>query len=198
LLSDCIPPAALAPGLVRSTVEAARSTAGHAALTAAVSPRVAALTEGELKAMLASSLKLAAAPLALLIALAVGAGGLLCHTQAAQDPEGYPRSESATARPAASAARTPGQPKAGAKPPVPTWALQHTLRHGAIINGVAFGNGLCASWGEDGSIRLWDSESGRAGARLHPHPDKEPVRLAYFLPDGKHLFTVSGNGALTV
>jgi RNA polymerase sigma factor (sigma-70 family) len=198
LASDCAA-SALPPNLLTAAVEAAAcSTTGQAARTAAVAARVTSLTQGALRAMLMSKLKLAAAALALLIALAVGASGPLSHTQATQPPGGRPRSESATVPPGASAARPRGKPKADAKPQMPTWTLRHTMRHDAIINGVAFGKESCASWGEDGAIRLWDPKTGRAGPRLRPHPDKEPVRFAYFLPDAKHLFAISGNGALTV
>src|SRR5205085_7429797 len=108
---------------------------------------------------------------------------------AAQPPEGHPRPGQVA---------VPPRGKAGAKPATPTWTLHQTMRHDAIINGVAFAKDLCASWGEDGYVRLWDPASGRAGARLQPHPKKEPVRFAYFLPDGRHLFAISRNGALTV
>jgi RNA polymerase sigma factor (sigma-70 family) len=85
LLSECTTPAALPPGLVGSTAEAAASAAtGPAAATAVVSERVAALTEGVLKTMSTSKLKTATAALVLLAAVAVGAGGLLYHTQAAE------------------------------------------------------------------------------------------------------------------
>jgi len=93
LLSDCVAPAALAPGLVGSTVEAAAYIAtGQATRTAAVSAKVAALAEGVLKTMFTSKLKLATAALVLVAALAVGAGGLLYPTQAAepqQPPKDY-------------------------------------------------------------------------------------------------------------
>jgi RNA polymerase sigma factor (sigma-70 family) len=196
LLSDCIAPAALAPRLVSSTVEVACIVTGRAALKAVVSARVIALTEGVLKTMLTSKLKIATAALVMVTALAVGAGGLLYQMQAAQPPAGHPKS--VTVPPGVSATRNGDKPKAARKPGMPTWTLQQTLRHDAIINGVAFAKDLCASWGEDGYIRLWDPKSGRAGAKLRPHPDKDPVRFAYFLPDDKNIFTISGNGALTV
>jgi RNA polymerase sigma factor (sigma-70 family) len=78
------------------------------------------------------------------------------------------------------------------------WKLEHTMRHEAIINGVAFSKDVCASWGEDGYIRLWNLKTGKAGAKLRSHPKHEPVKFAYFLPDGKHVFSISGNGALTI
>jgi RNA polymerase sigma-70 factor (ECF subfamily) len=71
LLSDSVTPAALAPGLVGSTAEAAaRLAAGKAALTAVVSAKVAALIEGMLQTMFVTKLKLVA--VALVLALGVG------------------------------------------------------------------------------------------------------------------------------
>ena len=97
LLSDCVAPAALAPGLVGSTVEAAACIAtGHGVLTAAVSANVAALTEGVLKTMFTTKLKFVAAALVLLAAVAVGTRGFLYHTHAAQ-----PQKSSKAEQPAA-------------------------------------------------------------------------------------------------
>ena len=93
LLSDCVAPAALAPGLVGSTVEAAACiAAGKAAPAAAVSANVAALIEGALKTMFTSKLKIATAALMLLAAIAAAAGGLLYHTHAAQSQQ-LPKAE---------------------------------------------------------------------------------------------------------
>src|SRR5262249_54398789 len=108
-LSHCLAPAALAPGLVGSTVEAAACLAtGQAARAAAVSDNVVALTEGALKTMFASRLKTALAALVLLAAVAVGAGGLLYQMQAAE-PQQPPRA----ARPAA---REGDRPQAAPRP----------------------------------------------------------------------------------
>jgi hypothetical protein len=85
----------------------------------------------------------------------------------------------------------------GAGEKAPGWRVKHTFPHGAIVNGVAFGPDVCASWGEDGFIRLWDLKTGKAGATHRPHPKVEPVKFVYFLPDARHLFAVSGAGQLT-
>ena len=67
LLFDSVAPAALAPGLVGSTVEAAATVGtGQTALKAVVSAKVAALTEGVLKTMFTSKLKISTAALVLL------------------------------------------------------------------------------------------------------------------------------------
>jgi RNA polymerase sigma factor (sigma-70 family) len=93
LLSECLAPAALAPGLISSTLQAAACIATRqAALTTAVSANVAALTQGVLKTMFVSKIKMATAALVLLTALAVGAGGLLYRTQAVE-PRQPPKAE---------------------------------------------------------------------------------------------------------
>jgi RNA polymerase sigma factor (sigma-70 family) len=61
LLSDCVAPAALPPGLAASTVEAATAIAGgQCVASAAISAKVAALTRGVLTAVLPTNLKIAA------------------------------------------------------------------------------------------------------------------------------------------
>jgi RNA polymerase sigma factor (sigma-70 family) len=93
LLSDCVASAALAPRLIGSTVDAAAClTSGNAVLSAAVSAKVAALTQGVMRTMFVSKLKIAAAALVLLAAFAGGMGGLLDRTQAGQPPR-VPKSE---------------------------------------------------------------------------------------------------------
>lgn len=80
LLSDCL--AAAVPGLVASTVEAAVGVAAGKTVTTAASVKVAALTEGVLKAMLITKLKKVAAVLVLVLVL-VGFGGGLYMQQMA-------------------------------------------------------------------------------------------------------------------
>jgi RNA polymerase sigma factor (sigma-70 family) len=89
LLSDCVAPAALAPGLVRCTIEAAMLVAaGHAAISAA-SVKIAALTEGVLNTMWLSKVKIATAVL-----LAVGIlAGVSAFSLVAVGPPGYARAE---------------------------------------------------------------------------------------------------------
>jgi RNA polymerase sigma factor (sigma-70 family) len=87
LLSDCVASAALAPGLVSSTVEvAACIAAGQAVTTAAISANVAALTEGVMKAMFMTKIKIITAVLlaVCVFGMGVGASGLVCRTQAAE------------------------------------------------------------------------------------------------------------------
>ncbi|MCI0381006.1 MAG: sigma-70 family RNA polymerase sigma factor [Gemmataceae bacterium] len=107
LLSACVAPAALAPGLVSSTVEAAAQVAAGQAAAGIISAKVVALTEGVSKTMFTSNLKIATAALVLVTALAVGAGGLLYQTQAAE-----PQPPAKAERPAAGAG---GKPQAAVK-----------------------------------------------------------------------------------
>jgi RNA polymerase sigma factor (sigma-70 family) len=94
LLSECVAPAAPAPGLVGSTVEAAACVAAGRAATSAVSVKVAALTEGVLKTMLLSKLKLVTA-LVLVVAALSGAVRLIYQTQAAEQPKAQAVTEQA-------------------------------------------------------------------------------------------------------
>jgi uncharacterized protein (TIGR03067 family) len=112
LLSDCLAPAALAPRLVGSTVEAAaRAATGKAALTAAVSANVAALTERMLQTMFISKLKLAGA--ALVLALGVGLG--ICGWALAQPTPVTPPEKPVQVEPPRDAAKDPPPAPEGPK-----------------------------------------------------------------------------------
>jgi RNA polymerase sigma factor (sigma-70 family) len=76
------------PGpLVDSTVHAAAAfAAGQAAVAGAVPAQVAALTEGVLKSMLLTKMKIATAVVLVAAALGTGAGEFAYHSQAAQAP----------------------------------------------------------------------------------------------------------------
>jgi RNA polymerase sigma factor (sigma-70 family) len=84
--------AAGVPGsVVDSTINAARLlAAGRAAATGAISVKVAALTEGVLKAMLLTKLRAAIAVVLLLGVVATGATLLTCRTAAGQDDKKPP------------------------------------------------------------------------------------------------------------
>jgi RNA polymerase sigma factor (sigma-70 family) len=84
--------AGVPPSLVSSTIKAANLlAAGQAATTGAISVKVAALTEGVLKSMLLTKLKVAAAVvLVAAVTLAVAGGSLSQPTLVAQEPASQP------------------------------------------------------------------------------------------------------------
>src|SRR5262249_5248465 len=83
-LSQNVVSAGVPPSIVSSTIKAASLfAAGQAAATGAVSAKVATLTEGVLKAMLVTKLKIASV-VVLMIAALVGGAGLIYPTQAAE------------------------------------------------------------------------------------------------------------------
>jgi RNA polymerase sigma factor (sigma-70 family) len=75
--------------VVVSTIKAASQLAAGQAVAGAISVKVAALTEGVMKAMLLTKLKTAATGLLLVVAALCGAAGLIFQTQAAEQPQGY-------------------------------------------------------------------------------------------------------------
>jgi RNA polymerase sigma factor (sigma-70 family) len=79
--SACVP-----PSVASSTIKAASLLAAGAATAGAISVKVAALTEGVMKAMLLAKLKTAAVGL-LLLALLGSAAGTIYRTQAAEQPK---------------------------------------------------------------------------------------------------------------
>src|SRR5262249_37438524 len=87
-LSQKVASAGVPSPVVSSTIKAASLfSAGQAAATGAVSVKVAALTEGVLKSMLLTKLKIASAVLLVVAALS-GTAGLIYPTQAAEQPKG--------------------------------------------------------------------------------------------------------------
>jgi uncharacterized protein (TIGR03067 family) len=108
VLSEKVASAGVPTPVASSTIQAVSLfAAGQAA--AAISTEVAALTEGVVKTMLLSKLKGVMAAL-LLVAAVVGGAGLLCQTQAAEQPEarGAPEKDDKEKQPAAK-----GRPKVG-------------------------------------------------------------------------------------
>jgi hypothetical protein len=151
----------------------------------AVPARIATLAEGVLRTMRVSKLKMAA-----LCTAAVGLAALALATNL---------NAKLLPGPAAGATnKTPGEAQSVSSPKSSGWKLKHTFDHKAIVNGVAFGNDLVASCGEDGFVRLWDPQSGKPGRASTPHPKKEPVKYVYFLPNGGQVFAISGTGQLTI
>ncbi|HEX8198884.1 MAG TPA: hypothetical protein VF590_00215 [Isosphaeraceae bacterium] len=109
VLSQDVASAGAPNAVVSSTVEAAsRFAAGRAAAAGVISPKVAILAEGVLKAMLMSKLKATIAVVLILGFAATGARGLVTRTAKAQD-----RPASAEGRAGAPPKRGPERAEAG-------------------------------------------------------------------------------------
>jgi len=149
LLSDCVAPAALAPGLVGSTVEAATQIAAGQAAVGIISAKVAALTEGGMKTMLLTKLKIATAVLVLLAGLGVALGTASPHTKAQQTPTKEPERKKESPPAAAQAA--------------PGWKALSTLKgHEDAVQCLAFGpNNVLVSGGKHGHVWVWDANTGK-------------------------------------
>jgi RNA polymerase sigma factor (sigma-70 family) len=87
LISDCVAPAALSSKLIGSTMEAAKCTLAGRAAAGVVSTKVTALTEGVVKAMLPTKLKIATAVLMVVICLISTTAVELGYSTAGQQPE---------------------------------------------------------------------------------------------------------------
>jgi RNA polymerase sigma factor (sigma-70 family) len=88
VLTEKVASAGVPSSVVSSTIKAVTLvTAGQAAATGAISVKVAALTEGVLRAMFLTKLKMAAV-IVLVFASCTGGAGLIYQTQAAQDTAG--------------------------------------------------------------------------------------------------------------
>jgi WD40 repeat protein len=144
-----------------------------------VSAKVAALTEGVLKSMLLSKLKIAAVVLLVIAVLGSGAAGLFHQLLAA--PSGSPAAQatryqltdghglpiegewytrakqdrggaSALTLPRASAQDTNKQ----------KWKERGTLHHKEAVNCLAFAADVLAAGGEGGTIKVWDLKTAKA------------------------------------
>ena len=73
-------------------------------------------------------------------------------------------------------------------------------RHGENLSGVAWhpeGKWL-ASAGADGTVRLWDVETGAAGKVFRLHSPSGHLGRLTFSPEGRHLLVNSGKGTVYV
>jgi RNA polymerase sigma factor (sigma-70 family) len=193
LLCDCVAPAALAPRLLRSTVEAAAFiAAGKAAPVAAVSANVAALTEGVLKTMFTSKLKTATAALVLLAALAVGASGLLYQTQAAE-----PQPPAKAEKPAAQqgAEPMPVVVRDDAQVTQAAWSADGDV---VATVGITFEvregkgkNGPVKSHMANSTVKLWDAKTGALKKSLGE--EKETNIQAIALSPDKKRAAIAGS-----
>jgi RNA polymerase sigma factor (sigma-70 family) len=169
-------PAAL---LVSMTEAAAPVAAGGAA---AVSPRVAALTERVMKTMLLIHLRIATAVLLVAGVLFAGASVLTPAVQA-------------------------GKPPAIAKPPIragqaKAWQERTTLTgHVEAVLGVSFGDGLLATASRDNRIKLWDLATSKQIQDFGPMPPEVDangvtikVELGWLQFDPKGTWLAIGGG----
>jgi RNA polymerase sigma factor (sigma-70 family) len=186
LLSDCVAPAALAPGLVGSTVEAAACiVAGQAALTAAVSAKVAALTEGVSKTMLLTKVKVALA--ALLVA-----GLLVASVSAISRP-------ALAERPEQNQEKDKPPDKHTDKPEASGWREMVTMKHEHAITALARSADWSVAGDEGGNLFAWDTRTGKDRTHVVKAGFKQVDRLQFtadekdlYAPDGKSLYVIWG------
>jgi WD40 repeat protein len=165
--SACAPTA-----LMLSTIKAAGLfAAGPAAAAGVISAKVAALTEGVLKTMLLTKLKIATAVLLLLAGLGVGLGAALPHARAQQTPTKEP-------------ARKKESPPA-AKQATNSWKALRTLKgHEDPIQCLAFGpNNVLLSGGKEGHVKVWDANMAKELASFKNNTGSSAKGLT-FAPDG--------------
>jgi RNA polymerase sigma factor (sigma-70 family) len=178
--------------LVDATVQAGLKVAAGPTAAGGVSAPVAALTEGVLRVMFLTKLKIAAVVLA--VGMTAGGGaGLLTIRLWAGAPQDMPAVLAPGSLPAPAQAAPP--PLAGgAEEPDPseTWVERATLRgHQHAVLCVAFSpdgktlaSGAGDAAGQPGELRLWDVATGR---EWHVHELPHAVMGLAFAPDGQTL-----------
>ena len=146
--------------MVHSTVKAAPSYAAGKVNAAGVVPaRIAALTEGVLKAMFTTKLTIAATVL-LTTVLIGGVGVVACHTLAVE-PQNQPRSKAAQSRKQKPAISKPTIKTE--KPPLRSQVLKHEHRVGPIAWGADCKTLVSVTYDDKptaGAVRLWDLRKG--------------------------------------
>ncbi len=175
--------------LVRTTIKAA---AGQAA-AGLVSAEVAGLMHEGMKAVLGAKLKLATA--LLLVAGVIAGGAGLASRQApansaGAEQEGTPKSTAGQRvhQPPPAAAKSPRTDRYG--DPLPEGAMARLgtvhFRHGRNVHSVAFSDDgqTLLSGSFDGTVRLWDRDTGKELRRFAELLPYGIVRVA-FSPDGK-------------
>jgi RNA polymerase sigma factor (sigma-70 family) len=177
---------ALAVALTENTAAAVSAALLHATLqttapAAAVIPaRVATLTEGVLHEMFLTKLKTVAVLLTALFLTGFGVGWGAYHLGAAQAPAQLPP---AAAQKKPATVKHPAEPADAADAPVPATVLarlgSERLRHAGDVTTLVFGASPANRWllssGRDGTIRLWDVNTGKELRRLDGHQPGEII-----------------------
>jgi RNA polymerase sigma factor (sigma-70 family) len=180
-LADPLASAGVPRPLVVSTVKAATPVAaGQASAAGGPSAGVAALTEGVLKAMLRTKLKLAALVSLAVGALAAGAGLATYHALAAEPP-GTKQAAPGPAAPKGPALKE--RTFEGHTDGIGMVAISRDGRR-ALSCGLTYGEG-------DPTVRLWDLETGKELKRLEGHAGG--VYGVDFSPDGKKAVSCAEN-----
>jgi RNA polymerase sigma factor (sigma-70 family) len=181
-LSQNVASAGVPTSVVSNTIKAAALyAAGQAAATGVISTQVAALIQGVLTTMFLTKLKAATA--ALIIAGLFISGVLVAALSAAPQP-------APAQQPAGEKKDKPADEEAPAKTP-DRLKLRATLEgHGAGVYALTFSpdDELLASGSDDGSIKIWNTTTGKEVKTLAAH--QEVVSLV-FSPDGKSLASTS-------
>jgi RNA polymerase sigma factor (sigma-70 family) len=184
------------PGpLVAATVKSATLVASGQATTAVVSARVAALTDGVMKALLLTRLKMATAVL-VLSTLVVGTGLLAHQALGARQPE----SPAPEAAPGAAHGNSPVRFDRS-DDPLPAGALVRLgttrFRCRGAVGCLAFSpdSKLLAGGSRTGNLLLlWDAATGKEMRRFEGHQGW--VWGVAFSPDGKTLASCSADGSV--
>jgi RNA polymerase sigma factor (sigma-70 family) len=157
--------------VVGPTIKAAALlAAGEAATAGLISPRVAALTEGVMKATSFSKLKAVLAVVVVLGFLAAGATILTCRPSAGQEDR---------------------EPAAGKPVDAPLQIIpRNRMTHDRAVYSVAFSpDGKTLASGSYQTIKLWDVTTGKEKATLKGHTHN--VFSVAYSPDGKTLASAS-------
>jgi RNA polymerase sigma factor (sigma-70 family) len=169
--------AAVSSVLVDSTIQAATSVAAGGVVTSAVSAEVAALTEGVMKAMFLTKIKIAAA--ALLVAAIVSAATVAAGFPVRADqPPQPPKTEKAT--PPLPGVQKPKLADAGAAVDTLAWSPDGKSIATQVVEWSPTRDGGAVRTGR--ALQIRDAETGAVRRTLY---DEDNVRDIRFSPDGK-------------